>query len=91
MKSNSDFSQSQHFLEYFKVERVVIYRRTLIYYELTLCLTTVPLFQYAAFNHFYNAENIYEGVIKSYRTGRLDRELQMVQLSTNRCSCIAIL
>jgi hypothetical protein len=34
---------------------------------------------------------IYEGVSKSFRTGRLERELQMVQLSATRCSCIAIL
>jgi hypothetical protein len=33
----------------------------------------------------------YEGVSKSIRTGRLERELQMVQLSATRCSCIAIL
>jgi hypothetical protein len=32
-----------------------------------------------------------EGVSKSFRTGRLERELQMVQLSATRCSCIAIL
>jgi hypothetical protein len=34
---------------------------------------------------------VYEGVSKSFRTGRLERELQRVQLSTTRCSCIAIL
>jgi hypothetical protein len=28
---------------------------------------------------------------KSFRNGRLERELQMVQLSATRCSCIAIL
>jgi hypothetical protein len=33
----------------------------------------------------------HESVSKSFRTGRLERELQMVQLSTTRCSCIAIL
>jgi hypothetical protein len=33
----------------------------------------------------------YEGVSKSFRTGRLERELQIVQLSATRCSCIAIL
>jgi hypothetical protein len=33
----------------------------------------------------------YEGVSKSFRTGRLERELQMVQLSATRCSCMAIL
>jgi len=33
----------------------------------------------------------YEGVPKTFRTGRLERELQMVQLSATRCSCIAIL
>jgi hypothetical protein len=34
---------------------------------------------------------VYEGVSKSFRTGRLDLELQMVELSATRCSCIAIL
>jgi hypothetical protein len=34
---------------------------------------------------------LYEGVSKNFRTGRLERELQMVQLSATRCSCIAIL
>jgi len=33
----------------------------------------------------------YEGVSKSFRTGRLERELQMVRLSAARCSCIATL
>jgi hypothetical protein len=33
----------------------------------------------------------YEGVSKSFRTGQLEPELQMVQLSATRCSCIAIL
>jgi hypothetical protein len=34
---------------------------------------------------------LYEGVSKSFRTGHLERELQMVQLFATRCSCIAIL
>jgi hypothetical protein len=33
----------------------------------------------------------YEGVSKSFRTGRLEQELQVVQLSATRYSCIAIL
>jgi len=33
----------------------------------------------------------YEGVSKSFRTGRLERELQMVQLSATVCNYIAIL
>jgi hypothetical protein len=33
----------------------------------------------------------YEGVSKSFRTGRLERELQIVQLSATRCSWIAVL
>jgi hypothetical protein len=33
----------------------------------------------------------YEGVTKSFRAGRLERELQMLQLSATLCSCIAIL
>jgi hypothetical protein len=33
----------------------------------------------------------YEGVSKSFRSGRLERELQMAQLSATKCSCIAIL
>jgi hypothetical protein len=35
--------------------------------------------------------NAYEDVSKSIRTGRLERELQLVQLSATVCSCIAIL
>jgi hypothetical protein len=34
--------------------------------------------------------NLLEGVSISFRTGRLERELQMVQLSATRCSSIAI-
>jgi hypothetical protein len=34
---------------------------------------------------------MHEGVSKSFRTGRLERELQTVQLSATRCGCIAIL
>jgi hypothetical protein len=37
------------------------------------------------------AWQIYEGVSKSFRTGRLERELQMAKLSAIRCSFIAIL
>jgi hypothetical protein len=35
------------------------------------------------------AERLNEGVSKSFRTGRLERDLQMLQLSAIRCSCIA--
>jgi len=34
---------------------------------------------------------VQEGVSKSFRTGRLERELQTVQLSAIRCTCIGIL
>jgi len=34
---------------------------------------------------------VYEGISKIFWTGRLERELQMTQLSATRCSCIAIL
>jgi hypothetical protein len=34
---------------------------------------------------------IYVGVSKSFRTERLERELQVAQLSATKCSCIAIL
>jgi hypothetical protein len=36
-------------------------------------------------------DDLYEGVSKSFRNGRLKREPQMVQLSATRCSCVAIL
>jgi len=39
----------------------------------------------------YLGHALYEGVSKSFRTGRLERELQMVQLPATKCSCIAIL
>jgi hypothetical protein len=34
---------------------------------------------------------VYEGLSKSFQTGRLERELQMVQLSATKSSFIAIL
>jgi hypothetical protein len=34
---------------------------------------------------------MYEGVFKSFRTGILERELQIMQLSATNYSCIAIL
>jgi hypothetical protein len=34
---------------------------------------------------------LYEGVSKSFRTGHIERELQMVQLSAIGCSSVAIL
>jgi len=33
----------------------------------------------------------HKGVSKSFQTDRLKRELQMVEISATRCSCIAIL
>jgi hypothetical protein len=39
----------------------------------------------------WDRRDVYDGVPKSFRTGRLVRELQMVLLSATRCSCIAIL
>jgi hypothetical protein len=39
----------------------------------------------------HRGSRVYEGVSKSYRTGRLEREMQMVQLSVTKCSCIAVL
>jgi hypothetical protein len=40
---------------------------------------------------YANTISKYDGVSKSIRTGLLEQELQMVQLSAIRCSCIAIL
>jgi hypothetical protein len=34
---------------------------------------------------------MYDGVSKSFRTGRLEWEMQILQLSAIRCNCIAIL
>jgi hypothetical protein len=34
---------------------------------------------------------MYESISKSFRTGCLERELQMIELSATRCNCVAIL
>jgi len=39
----------------------------------------------------YSPPSSDEGVSKSFRTGRLERELQMIQLSATKCSSVAIL
>jgi hypothetical protein len=41
--------------------------------------------------HLLILGQVYEGVSKSLRTGSPDRELQLLQVSANRRSCIAIL
>jgi hypothetical protein len=53
---------------------------------LSLCLKRKLIVQNIA-----RGIKMYEGVSKSFRTGQLERELQMVQLSAIRFSCIAIL
>jgi hypothetical protein len=42
-------------------------------------------------NDSSDQKQTYEGASKSFRTGRMEMELQMAQLSANRCSCNAIL
>jgi hypothetical protein len=41
--------------------------------------------------HLLHLQTTCEGVSKSFRTGRLERELRMVQLSATKCSCMVIL
>jgi hypothetical protein len=41
--------------------------------------------------HRFDSHEYYERVSKSFRTGRLERKPQTVQLSATRSSCIAIL
>jgi hypothetical protein len=56
------------------------------FFRFTLLLTAEPVSNVSAFRSVH-----YEGVSKSFRTGRLERELQMVQLYATICNCIAIL
>jgi hypothetical protein len=42
-------------------------------------------------HRYFAFVSLYEGVSKSFRTGSLGRELQMVQLSATSCICITIL
>jgi hypothetical protein len=42
-------------------------------------------------NREYSKIHIYEGVTKSFQMGRLEQEMQMLQLSDPRCSRIDIL
>jgi hypothetical protein len=47
--------------------------------------------RFVKFHISLHTDRRYEGVSKSFRTGRLERELQMVQLSATRCSYVTIL
>jgi hypothetical protein len=49
------------------------------------------IYFFAAVDSLWEFQALYEGISKSFRTGRLERNLQMAQLSVTRCSCIAIL
>jgi hypothetical protein len=61
-------------------------------YHLCLCLPN-GLFPWGFANNilYLHIQVEYEGVSKGFRTGRLQQELQMIQLSATRCSCIATL
>jgi len=55
----------------------------------SLCVYSLQASKSSAFS--YHLSILQEGVFKSFRTGRLERELLTVQLSATRCICIAIL
>jgi hypothetical protein len=63
----------------------------------SVLLVFLFLFAFQVYNSMVSSviclryHSIKEGVSKNFRTGRLEQELQMVQLSVNSCSCIAIL
>jgi len=44
-----------------------------------------------ASSYLFSCRSKYKGVSRSFQTGHLEQELQMVQLSATRCSRIAIL
>jgi hypothetical protein len=52
---------------------------------------TISPFQFFSIHNPIQKYKTYEGVSKSFRTVRLERELQIVQLSITRCSCIDVL
>jgi hypothetical protein len=75
-------------------------RQTALGDDLLFCIVSIKVnsgikYGTIAFSHSLlitlYVRNKCECVSKSFRTGRLERELQMVQISATRCSCIAIL
>jgi hypothetical protein len=58
--------------------------------RLTYKVLQSPAFISTCYPVRHGTVTLNECVSKSFRTGRLERELQMVQLSATRCSCIAI-
>jgi hypothetical protein len=57
----------------------------------TLLHRVSQLVSYICYLHIDSILRKCEGVSKSFRTGRLERELQMIQLSATSCSCSAVL
>jgi hypothetical protein len=70
--------------------RTSLLNRSLCYISVMLDSLKSLYEYYVDDEHFPLCEE-YEGVSKSFRTGGLERELQMEQLSATRCSYIAIL
>jgi hypothetical protein len=65
--------------------RIKVYHKTWMWWCVCVC---VCVCMYVC---MYVCLCVRTSVIQSFWTGRLERELQMVQLSATRCSCIAIL
>jgi len=63
----------------------------MFYFIVILQRTTVVYVEIPMFHLVIMLDINYESVSKSFRTGHLERDLQMLQLSATRCSCIAIL
>jgi hypothetical protein len=80
---------------------VNIYKQYLKYFSMLLIFHDLQWTNYVTLKkhislNFRNfganlCQDLYESVSKSFRTGHLERELQMVQLSAIRYSCITIL
>jgi hypothetical protein len=66
------------------------YRCRILVLHLHVMFITLQI-QCHQINYETETKKQYEGVSKSFRTGCLERELKMVQLSATRCSCITIL
>jgi len=65
-----------------------LHRRVKFKYRTHVKKNVIVLFKFML--HISIVRNEYEGESKSFRTGRLERELQMVRLSVTKCSCSAI-
>jgi hypothetical protein len=73
------------------VQQRLCYKLEIVTYCMTIFMDVKRRWTISEHDIVLRRNSTYESVSRSFRTGRLERELQMIQISATKCNCIVIL